>query len=75
MIRTGTIAIRVEAIAVVVYFIDRRDNETPRKGPKKAPIDIPVIANLFFRAFITFLQYPEIVKITVKPAMPAITLI
>ena len=44
IINTGTMAIMVEATHVVVYRTERSEKDTPRKGPKKAPIDRRPIA-------------------------------
>jgi len=37
IIKTGTIAMIVEAIPVEVFLIANKEKETPRKGPKKDP--------------------------------------
>lgn len=44
MIKTGTMAIIVDATPVVVYLMANNENDTPRNGPKKAPIEIRTIA-------------------------------
>ena len=44
MIRTGTIAMMVDAIPVWVWATARSEKETPRKGPKKDPRAILCIA-------------------------------
>ena len=72
MISTGTMAMIVAAIPVAVCLTARRENETPRNGPKKAPSVIGPIALASRRAMPTLLQNPMIVTTTRNHATPAI---
>ncbi len=75
MIRIGTIAMMVDAIPAEVYFIAIRENDTPRKGPKKDPVVMAVIPFRSFRAAKTVFHLPERVMISMKPIMPVMILI
>ena len=46
----GTIDIMVAAMPTAVYLIAIRENDTPRKGPKTAPIVVNVMALPCFNA-------------------------
>ena len=75
IIVTGVIDAIVEEIPALVYCNDTKDNVTPTKGPKKAPIVISFIAILSLNAiFISSNLFRIIIKI-VKPISPAIILI
>ena len=54
MINTGTMAMMVDAMPVLVYLIARSEKETPRKGPKNEPVVIPIIPFEFLNAENTF---------------------
>lgn len=44
IINTGTIAIIVDAIPVSVFATASNENDTPKKGPKKEPVVMPIMA-------------------------------
>lgn len=75
IISTGTMDINADATPVVVNLIAHSENDTPRKGPKNAPIDIRPNAFWFFRACPNFFHLPKKVKIMANPIMPVSTLI
>ena len=69
---TGTIAIMVEAMPAFVYVIETREKDTPKKGPKKAPVAIPFIAAQCLVAWTTLGQrFMKVIKIE-NPIIPAI---
>ncbi len=73
MIRTGASAIRVAATPASVYCTARSDSETPRKGPKKAPMPVLVMALRSASAARTLGQRPVAVKTTTNPTSPTST--
>ena len=75
IIKIGTIDIIVDATPVVVYFTDKSEKETPKNGPKNAPMLNRVIAFLFFTALKSFVQLRVTRKINANPITPVITLI
>ena len=70
MIKMGTSDMMVAAIPVSVYFTASRENDTPRKGPKKDPVIMPVIPFLLLRASRTLAHFPISVTITINPTIP-----
>jgi hypothetical protein len=72
MIRIGTIAMMVEAIPADVCCTAKRENETPRKGPKKDPVVIAAITLLFRKAATTEFHLPESKMISRNPVIPVI---
>ena len=75
IIRTGTMLMIVAAIPEEVYLTASNENDTPRKGPKNAPMVRLFIAGLFFRAGMRLYHLPSMVYIIVKPKNPVMTLI
>ena len=71
MISTGTRAMMVEAIPVLVCWIATRLRETPRKGPKKAPMSITFIAALSLRAIQKFRVRRLNSSTALNPRIPA----
>ncbi len=67
--------IMVEAMPVAVYCTARREKETPRKGPKNAPRAILDKAFGCLNDFAARGHNLITVKMTEKPAIPAMTLI
>jgi hypothetical protein len=73
--RTGTKAIIVDAIPDSVYLIEISEKETPRKGPKKAPIVVDNIAGLFKTEAAIVFHLPKTVTRKANPVIPARILI
>ena len=48
MIRTGGRAMIVDAIPILACLTAKRENETPKNGPKKAPSEEKAAPFLFF---------------------------
>jgi len=72
MIKTGTRDMMVDAIPVSVNFTASRENDTPRKGPKKEPVTMPDIPLLFLKALCTLGHLPIMVTMSANPAIPEI---
>ena len=73
MMSTGTIAMIVDAIPVLVSCTASSEKETPRKGPKKAPIESWKTALWLEIAFQVSRHLPRMVNRMANPVIPAIT--
>ena len=68
----GVVAIMVAAIPVAVNFNEYRESDTPKKGPKKAPIEDKPKAGRLVIDFMVCLNRLIAIIINVKPMMPVI---
>ena len=73
--KTGTVAISVDAIPTEVCWKASRLSETPKKGPKKEPMAKGTNALLFRNAKLIDRHSLAKLMITIKPNIPVIALI
>ena len=73
--RTGTSAMMVLAIPVVVYLTAMREKDTPRKGPKKDPEVTKASVDGRLKAGFRSDHLFRMVNNRMKPMVPATTLI